>query len=97
MRGASSRPYVPQHPPAGETVAAEDPGYPLPRRAFHADGCYVAGVPVDDESLVVEAIPDEARLVYVTPSHQYALGMTMSMRRRQALVAWAQRCDAAIV
>ncbi len=81
----------------GETVAVEDPGYPLPRRAFHAYGCQVAGVPVDGEGLVVEAIPDEARLVYVTPSHQYPLGMTMSMRRRQALVAWAQRCDAAIV
>lgn len=81
----------------GETVAVEDPGYPLPRRAFHAYGCQVAGVPVDDQGLVVEAIPDEARLVYVTPSHQYPLGMTMSMRRRQALLAWAQRRDAAIV
>jgi GntR family transcriptional regulator/MocR family aminotransferase len=81
----------------GEKVAVEEPGYPLPRRAFHAYGCQVAGVPVDGEGLVVEAIPDEARLVYVTPSHQYPLGMTMSMRRRQALVAWAQRCNAAIV
>jgi GntR family transcriptional regulator/MocR family aminotransferase len=51
----------------GEMVAVEDPGYPLPRRAFHAYGCRVASVPVDRDGLVVDAIPDEARLVYVTP------------------------------
>jgi GntR family transcriptional regulator/MocR family aminotransferase len=75
----------------------EDPGYPLPRRAFEVHGCRVIGVPVDDEGLVVDAIPEAARLVYVTPSHQYPLGMAMSMARRQALLAWAQRVDACIV
>ncbi|MGH7710024.1 MAG: PLP-dependent aminotransferase family protein, partial [Gemmatimonadaceae bacterium] len=81
----------------GDTVAVEDPGYPLPRRAFYAHGCQVRGVPVDDEGLIVEAIPNETRLVYVTPSHQYPLGTTMSMARRQALLDWAQRSNATIV
>jgi GntR family transcriptional regulator / MocR family aminotransferase len=81
----------------GDMVAVEDPGYPLPRRAFQAHGCQVVGVPVDDEGLVVDAIPDRARLVYVTPSHQYPLGMAMSMARRQALLAWAHRADATII
>lgn len=81
----------------GDTVAVEDPGYPLPRRAFRAHGCRVAGVPVDADGLVVEAIPDGARLVYVTPSHQYPLGTAMSMARRQALLDWARRADAAIL
>ena len=81
----------------GETVAVEDPGYPLPRRAFHAYGCQVRGVPVDRDGLMVNAIPDDVRLVYVTPSHQYPLGLAMSITRRQALLAWAQRRDAAIV
>lgn len=81
----------------GDTVAVEDPGYPLPRHAFRAHGCRVTGVPVDAEGLVVDAIPDGARLVYVTPSHQYPLGTTMSMARRQALLDWARRADATIL
>jgi GntR family transcriptional regulator/MocR family aminotransferase len=81
----------------GDVVALEDPGYPLPRRLFHSHGACVAGVPVDAEGLVVEQIPGNARLVYVTPSHQYPLGMAMSMTRRQALLAWASRTNAAIV
>jgi GntR family transcriptional regulator/MocR family aminotransferase len=81
----------------GDTVAVEDPGYTLPRRVFQAHGCRVVGVPVDEDGLVVESIPEHARLVYVTPSHQYPLGMVLSMARRQALLAWAQRADAAII
>jgi GntR family transcriptional regulator/MocR family aminotransferase len=81
----------------GDKVAVEDPGYPLPRGALHAYGCRVAGVPVDEEGLVVDAIPRGVRLIYVTPSHQYPLGMAMSMGRRQALLAWANRVNAAIV
>jgi GntR family transcriptional regulator/MocR family aminotransferase len=81
----------------GDQVAVEDPGYPLPRRTFQALGYRVAGVPVDADGLVVDAIPARVRLVYVTPSHQYPLGMCMSMARRQALLAWAQRADAAIL
>jgi GntR family transcriptional regulator/MocR family aminotransferase len=81
----------------GEVVAVEDPGYPPPRRAFVAHGCEVVGVPVDDEGIVVDAIPREARLVYVTPSHQFPLGMAMSMGRRQALLRWADEAGAAII
>jgi GntR family transcriptional regulator / MocR family aminotransferase len=81
----------------GDTVAVEDPGYPLTQRALRAHGCRVVGVPVDDEGLVVTAIPEGARLVCVTPSHQYPLGMTMSMRRRRALLEWAGEHDAAIL
>lgn len=81
----------------GDTVAVEDPGYPLPRKAFRALGCRIAGVPVDAEGLVVDAIPAGTRLVYVTPSHQYPLGVSLSMTRRQALLEWAARAGAAII
>src|SRR5204863_234281 len=47
--------------------------------------------------LAVDAIPRQTRLVYVTPSHQYPLGLSMSLRRRVELLEWAQRHDAAIV
>lgn len=81
----------------GDVVAVEDPGYLHARRAFRAHGCKVVGVPVDDEGLVVDAVPDRARLIYVTPSHQYPLGMTMSMTRRQALLDLADRIDTTVL
>jgi GntR family transcriptional regulator/MocR family aminotransferase len=46
---------------------------------------------------VVEKIPADARLVYVSPSHQFPLGMAMSLARRLALLDWADRANAAIV
>ncbi|WP_130385382.1 PLP-dependent aminotransferase family protein [Kribbella sp. VKM Ac-2569] len=81
----------------GDTVAVEDPGYLPAYRGFLAHGARVVGVPVDNEGLVVDQLPAEARMVYVTPSHQFPLGMPMSESRRTALLAWAARHDAAIV
>jgi GntR family transcriptional regulator / MocR family aminotransferase len=81
----------------GDAVGVEDPGYPLARRAFVAHGCRVTGVPVDDEGMVVDAIPADCRCVYVTPSHQYPLGVTLSMARRQQLLAWADANDGVII
>jgi GntR family transcriptional regulator / MocR family aminotransferase len=81
----------------GDRVAVEDPCYGPPRRLLASLGARVAGVPVDDQGLVVDAIPPRTRLVYVTPSHQFPLGMPMSLPRRMALLAWAQRHDAAVV
>jgi GntR family transcriptional regulator / MocR family aminotransferase len=81
----------------GDCVAIEDPGYVPARRLFGALGAKVVGVPVDDQGLVVDLLPPAARIVYVTPSHQFPLGMTMSMPRRRALLRWAERHDAAII
>ena len=81
----------------GDQVAVEDPGYGPPRRLLASLGARVAGVPVDMQGVVVDAIPPGTRLVYVTPSHQFPLGVTMSPARRLALLAWARRQDAAIV
>ncbi len=81
----------------GDTVAVEDPGYLPAYRAFLAYGARVVGVPVDSEGLVVDRLPAGTRMVYVTPSHQFPLGMPMSESRRTALLAWAARHDAAIV
>ncbi len=81
----------------GDCVAVEDPGYVPVVRLFGALGARVVGVPVDDQGLVVDLLPPSARIVYVTPSHQYPLGMTMSMPRRRALLRWAERHDAAVI
>ncbi|MEU8796807.1 PLP-dependent aminotransferase family protein [Spirillospora sp. NPDC048819] len=81
----------------GDVVAVEDPGYPPVRMLLTAAGMRVRGVPVDAEGLRVDALPDEARAVYVTPSHQFPLGMPMSLPRRRALLDWARRRDVVIV
>lgn len=81
----------------GDRVAVEDPCYRPPWRLLQTLGAEVTGVPVDDQGLVVDAIPSGTRLVYVTPSHQFPLGMSMSLRRRLALLAWAERHQAAIL
>ncbi|RAS12000.1 MocR-like pyridoxine biosynthesis transcription factor PdxR [Cupriavidus alkaliphilus] len=81
----------------GAVVAMEDPGYPMARALFQGLGARVMPVPVDDEGLVVAALPNDATLVYVTPSHQSPLGVPMSLSRRQALLDWAARRHAVIL
>jgi GntR family transcriptional regulator/MocR family aminotransferase len=81
----------------GCTVAVEEPGYPPARLLFSAQGAQVVGIPVDAEGLLVDSIPDGTRLIYVTPAHQFPLGMPMSERRRQALLARARALGAIII
>ncbi|MGG1947654.1 PLP-dependent aminotransferase family protein [Trinickia sp. NRRL B-1857] len=81
----------------GDIVAVEDPGYPPARTAFAAAGAKIVGIPVDADGIVVAQLPKKARLVYVTPSHQFPLGMPMTLARRVALLEWARRCGAVVV
>lgn len=81
----------------GDVVAVEDPGYPPARSVFTAAGATVIDVPVDGNGLCVDALPDHARMVYVTPSHQFPLGMPMTMERRLALLEWAHRRGALVI
>ncbi len=81
----------------GDVVAVEEPGYPPARQLFASLGARVVGVPVDEDGLVVDALPPTARLVYTTPSHQFPLGTPMSLARRSALLGWASRHEAAVV
>jgi GntR family transcriptional regulator / MocR family aminotransferase len=78
-------------------VAVEDPGYPPMRVAFAAAGAKLVPVGVDGEGLIVEQLPSDAALICLCPSHQFPLGVTMSMRRRKALVEFARRRGAVIV
>jgi GntR family transcriptional regulator/MocR family aminotransferase len=85
---------------AGDAVWFEEPGYPIGRAAFAAAGLTPVPVPVDEEGLDCAAgrrLAPRARLAFVTPSHQYPLGMTMSLRRRRALLDWAEDADAWIL
>lgn len=81
----------------GDTVAVEEPGYPPARAVFEARGARVVGVPVDDQGLRVDRLPSPVSLVYVTPSHQFPLGMPMSLERRLELLAFARRNGTLVV
>jgi GntR family transcriptional regulator/MocR family aminotransferase len=81
----------------GDAAWMEEPGYPGARAALVASGARLVHVPVDAEGLDVAAgakLDPQARLIYVTPSHQFPLGMTMSLPRRLALLEWASRAGA---
>ena len=83
-----------------DRVAIEEPGYFGAHRAFQAAAAQLVPVPVDEEGLNVAALQRRGtniRTVYVTPSHQYPLGMTMSASRRFALLDWAARHEAWIL
>lgn len=78
----------------------EDPGYFGARIAFDRVGAKLIGVPVDEEGLSVSAgmkICPDAKGVYVTPAHQFPLGVTMSLERRMALLRWASRAGAFVI
>ncbi|HZT59847.1 MAG TPA: PLP-dependent aminotransferase family protein [Pyrinomonadaceae bacterium] len=84
----------------GDAVWLEEPCYPGARAALTAAGARPAHVPVDEEGIDVNAgaaLAPGARLIYVTPSHQFPLGMTMSLPRRLALLDWASRAGAWVV
>jgi GntR family transcriptional regulator/MocR family aminotransferase len=84
----------------GDEVWLEDPGFLGARAAFLSAGAHITPVPIDDEGMVVESGIEQsphARLAYVTPSHQYPLGPTLTLRRRLALLRWASRTGAWIV
>jgi GntR family transcriptional regulator/MocR family aminotransferase len=81
----------------GTAVAIEDPGYPPVRMLFESMDARVIPIRVDDAGLDVSSLPNDARVVYVTPSHQFPLGMPMSQVRRTALLEWAERRNAVII
>jgi GntR family transcriptional regulator/MocR family aminotransferase len=81
----------------GDVAAVEEPGYPPVTALLRTFGIDVVGVPVDEEGLVVDALPAAARLVHVTPSHQYPLGVVLTRSRRLALLDWARRHDVAVI
>jgi GntR family transcriptional regulator/MocR family aminotransferase len=83
-----------------DAVWLEEPGYPSARQAFIAAGARLTPVPVDHEGMNIEEMVrrgQSARAVYITPSHQYPLGMTMGATRRMLLLNWALRSDAWII
>jgi GntR family transcriptional regulator/MocR family aminotransferase len=76
----------------GTPSAIEDPCYEGAAFVFEATGSEITSVAVDFDGLIPEELPRRpTALLYVTPSHQYPTGHTLSLPRRHAIVAWARR------
>jgi len=82
----------------GEAVWIEDPGFHQARRVFILAGAKVVPKPLDQDGIVIARSPKEKqpKIIHVTPSHQYPLGMTMSFERRSALLDFARAHNAFI-
>jgi GntR family transcriptional regulator/MocR family aminotransferase len=81
----------------GDEVVVEEPGYQGARQLFAAAGARLRPVAVDADGLLVSTLPHSARLAYVTPSHQFPLGVSLSLARRLDLLAWARARRAFII
>src|SRR5262249_2887065 len=89
----------------GDPVAVEDPGYLSARRVFLAHGAELQPAPVDESGIIVDRLNSTAilqskgrlKLVYVTPSHQFPTGATLTLPRRLDLLAWAEKMEVMIV
>jgi len=82
----------------GDSAWIEDPGFKQARRVFSFIGANVVPKPIDPEGIVIDQASAKAppKLVFVTPSHQFPLGITMSLPRRRALIDFARKRDAFI-
>ncbi len=78
----------------------EEPGYIAAKSVMGAAGLRVIPIPVDAQGLRIEAAPrvdPNPRLAFVTPSHQWPTGSSLSAARRQQLLNWAERTNAWVV
>jgi GntR family transcriptional regulator / MocR family aminotransferase len=77
----------------GDSVWMEDPGYFGALLAFRNAGANVLPIPVDEEGMNPARAGRKAKLAYLTPAHQFPLGVTMSLQRRLQVLAWARDSD----
>jgi GntR family transcriptional regulator/MocR family aminotransferase len=82
----------------GDSAWLEDPGFPQARRSFVFAGARLVPRPIDLEGIVIDRSSKgpSPKIIFVTPSHQFPLGITMSLKRRKALIDFARERDAFI-
>jgi len=84
----------------GDRIAIESPGYQLAGRVFASQGAVLVPVPVDRNGIKVSELKRHAgncKLVYVTPSHQFPTGVSLSVSRRMELLGWAREKNVLII
>ena len=81
----------------GDRIAIENPIYQGTSEILRTAGARLLPVPVDHEGLLPASLPNDARIAFVTPSHQFPTGAVLSLARRLELLDWARRKDAVVV
>jgi GntR family transcriptional regulator/MocR family aminotransferase len=81
----------------GDEVAVEDPGYPGAKQLFFAHGAKLRLLPVTDSGASLRPLRPTTRLVHVTPSHQFPIGVSMPLPRRLELLEWARTHGAVVL
>ena len=84
----------------GDAIFIEDPLYHGARKAFDAAGLNCIPIPVDQDGISVDQLrqsPHAAKAVFLTPSHQFPTGVTLSLDRRLAMIEWASQQQAWII
>ncbi len=80
-----------------DEAAVEEPGYPGARQLFLAHGAKLTTLRVTDAGVSLSGLTAKTRLVYVTPSHQFPIGVSMSLARRLELLDWARTHGAVVL
>ncbi|KAA3613113.1 MAG: PLP-dependent aminotransferase family protein [Calditrichaeota bacterium] len=85
---------------SNDEIIVEDPTYQSALEVFKTTGAKITYIPVDSDGINIEKIKQsatQAKLIYSTPSHQFPLGPTMSLKRRLELLQWAVNNSALIL
>ena len=81
----------------GDEAAVEEPGYPGARQLFLAHGATIRSLPITATGVSLAGLTSKTRLVHVTPSHQFPIGVSMSLARRLELLDWARTHGAVVL
>jgi GntR family transcriptional regulator/MocR family aminotransferase len=74
----------------GDDVAVEEPGYPGAKQLFRAHGATLKALPVTATGVSTKGLSANTRLVHMTPSHQFPIGVSMTLARRLEWIEWAR-------
>ncbi|WP_248959273.1 MocR-like pyridoxine biosynthesis transcription factor PdxR [Sphaerisporangium perillae] len=81
----------------GEAAGVEEPGYAKARNIVQARGGRIFPCLVDEQGVQPAGLPEDLRILYTTPAHQYPLGGRLPIPRREGLLAWARRTGATVI
>ena len=79
-------------------LAIENPGYDIAKNIFQIHGFNVFKININNDGINInELYKSKAKIVYLTPSHQYPKGVTIPIANRLKLLLWAQKVDGYIL
>ncbi|MBB6453311.1 GntR family transcriptional regulator/MocR family aminotransferase [Salirhabdus euzebyi] len=79
-------------------IAVENPCYDGARAVFQNHGYHINPISLNEDGISIEDLhKSRANIVYVTPSHQFPMGMVMSIKQRMKILQWAKEKDGIII